>query len=329
MPHVERHLTLDDLTKTLAADVRAGLTAEPKELPPKWFYDARGSELFERITELEEYYPTRTERAILADRAGEIAAASRAGTLVELGSGSSDKTRLLLDALSAAGTLRRYVPVDVSETALTEAARRIAVDYPGVEVHGLIDDFERTVAALPEARADESGRLVALLGGTIGNLDVGERASLLAALRGELAGGDTLLLGTDLVKSRHRLIAAYDDEHGVTAEFNRGVLRVINRELGADFAPERFDHVAEWDYVNERIEMRLRSRADQIVGVPALDLQVRFAEGEEMRTETSAKFRRERLAGELAAAGFALRHWWTDPADDFALSLAVPISPDS
>lgn len=321
---IDRRIAADDLTKALQSDVREGLTSTPKALPPKWFYDARGSELFERITALEEYYPTRAERAVLAEHAGAVAAASGAGTLVELGSGSSEKTRLLLDALAAAGTLRRYVPVDVSESALAEAAGRIAEGYPGVDVHGLVDDFEHTVRSLPPRRPDDRGRLVAVLGGTIGNLRPEQRRSFLADLSGALSAGDTVLLGTDLVKSRDRLVAAYDDAAGVTAEFNRNVLRVINRELGADFPLEDFEHVVLWDAENEWIEMRLRARRELTVRVPALELDVSFAEGEEMRTETSAKFRQEVLEAELAVAGLELRHWWTDPNGDFALSLSVP-----
>ena len=320
---IERHITADDLTKALQADVREGLAAAPKILPPKWFYDARGSELFERITALDEYYPTRAERAILRDHAGDVAAASAAGTLLELGSGSSEKTRLLLDAMAARGSLRRYVPVDVSESALVEAAERIAADYPRIDVHGIVADFDRSLEALPE---DPSGtrRLVALLGGTIGNFAPGERVSLLVRLRAGLSAGDTVLLGTDLVKSHDRLVAAYDDAEGVTAEFNRNVLHVVNRELGADFAVDQFGHVAAWDEEHERVEMRLRSRRAQTVRVPALDMTVGFAEGEEMRTEISTKFRQATVEAELAEAGFTLRQWWTDPAGDFALSLAAP-----
>lgn len=320
LPSIERHVTADDLIKALHADVWEGLSATPKRLPPKWFYDARGSELFERITELDTYYPTRAERATLAEHAPAIAAATRVQTLVELGSGSSDKTRLLLDALAAAGTLERYVPVDVSESALVEAAERVARDYPDIEVHGVVTDFEQTLAALPYGRS----RLVAVLGGTIGNLPPGQRTAFLSRLRAGLSEGDALLLGTDLVKDPERLVAAYDDPEGITAEFNRNVLHVINRELDADFVPEHFGHVAVWDPTNEWVEMRLRSRREQSVTVPALDLSAHFTEEEEMRTEISAKFRRERVEAELAEAGFALRHWWTDPAEDFALSLAVP-----
>jgi L-histidine Nalpha-methyltransferase len=302
----------------LRADARAGLTASPKVLPPKWFYDEEGCRLFDEITRLPEYYPTRTERAILAARAGDIAASTSADTLVELGSGTSEKTRLLLDALSAQGSLRRFVPFDVSEPTLRDAAAAIELEYPGVEVHAVVGDFERHLDRLPAGGT----RLVAFLGSTIGNLDPAGRARFYGSLAAGLAPDDTLLLGTDLVKDSRRLEAAYDDDAGVTAAFNRNVLAVLNRELAADFVPERFAHVAKWDPGEEWIEMRLRSQATQTVRVDELDLDVEFADGEEMRTEISAKFRRQRVEAELAAAGLALTAWWTDPDGDFALSLS-------
>ncbi len=319
---VTHHLPPDFLTAELRADARRGLTAVPKWLPPKWFYDERGSALFERITRLPEYYPTRAEREILLARAGEIAARTRARTLIELGAGSAAKTRLLLSALRAAGTLWRYVPVDVSESALLGTGKALLAEYPGLTVHAVVADFTHQLGLLPRG---EGPRLLVFLGGTIGNLDPGERGDLLAAVRSVLAPGDFLLLGTDLVKDRDTLVAAYDDAAGVTAEFNKNVLRVLDRELGADFVPDRFDHVAVWDPEREWIEMRLRSRADQRVAVPALGLTVTFARGEEMRTEISAKFRRAGVEAELAAAGLAPRAWWTDPAGRFALSLAEPV----
>ena len=328
--HVERRLPADFLADSLRADARAGLTATPKTLPPKWFYDAAGSELFEKITALPEYYPTRAEREILQDQAARIAAASRAATLVELGSGSSEKTRLLIDALRAAGTLRRYVPVDVSEQALLAAASALFSDYPGLEVSGVVSDFEDYLD-LESGRAAAAGdgsadgpQLIAFLGSTIGNLLPGQRASFLARIRAGLSADDTLLLGTDLVKDPAVLVAAYDDEAGVTAAFNRNVLSVLNHELGADFDLDRFEHVARWDPDQEWIEMRLRSAGAQTVHLPAIGLTVEFADGEEMRTEVSAKFRREGVERELTAAGFALEHWWTDHAGRFGLSLARP-----
>lgn len=315
-----RLLPADHFSSALRHDVRHGLTSDPKSLPPKWFYDARGSELFEEITRLPEYYPTRAEREILADRAAGIAAATRAHTLVELGSGSSEKTRLLLDALRALGTLASYVPVDVSESALAAAGRALAADYPGLAVHGVLADF----TARLELPAADGPRLVAFLGGTLGNLLPDERAGFLAGLRAALAPGDFLLLGTDLVKDPAVLVAAYDDAAGVTAEFNRNVLNVLNRELSADFDPEQFAHVALWDPEQEWIEMRLRSLRSQTVKIPDLDLPVHFEAGEELRTEVSAKFRRERVAAELAAAGLRPTHWWTDRQGRFGLTLATP-----
>ena len=318
--HVERCLPEGYLDRALRADARAGLTASPKTLPPKWLYDENGSELFEKITQLDEYYPTRAERSILVAVAGEIAAATGASTLVELGAGAADKTRLLLDALRAAGTLRSFVPVDVSETALIEAAHRVLADYPGLSVRAVVSDFEEHLG-LPDPTGP---RLVAFLGGTIGNLLPGQRAAFLASLRARLRPGDAFLLGTDLVKDPAVLVAAYDDAAGVTAAFNKNILSVLNTALGADFDPDAFEHVALWDAREEWIEMRLRSLEPQVVTLPAIDLEVSFAEGEEMRTEVSAKFRRERVAAELAAAGFTLAGWWTDEQGRFGLSLSEP-----
>ncbi|MFF4394399.1 L-histidine N(alpha)-methyltransferase [Streptomyces sp. NPDC001480] len=314
--HVTRTLPEDATDAALRADVLDGLTATPKTLPPKWFYDARGSELFEQITELPEYYPTRAEREILTTRSGEIASATGARTLVELGSGSSEKTRYLIDALTG---LRVYVPVDVSESALTQAGQALAEERPWLEVHALIADFTAALT-LPDTPGP---RMVAFLGGTIGNLLPAERARFLASVRALLSPGDALLLGTDLVKEEDVLVRAYDDAAGVTAEFNKNVLAVVNRELGADFDPGAFEHVALWDTANEWIEMRLRSRAAQTVKVPALDLAVDFAAGEELRTEVSAKFRRDGITDELALAGLDLTHWWTDSQGRFALSLSM------
>jgi L-histidine N-alpha-methyltransferase len=307
-------------TAALAADVRAGLTATPKTLPPKYFYDAAGSELFDQITRLPEYYPTRTERGILRRHAPEIAALTRAETLVEIGSGTSEKTRLLLSTLRDAGTLRRFVGFDVDPAVLADAGRAIAAEFPSVEVAAVVGDFEQHVALLPPYPR----RLVAFLGSTIGNLDPAARQRFLLAVRATLGPEDAFLLGTDLVKDPRRLVDAYDDAAGITAAFNRNVLAVINRELDADFDPGRFDHVAIWDAEHEWIEMRLRSCVAQTVQVRAVDLEVSLAAGEYIRTEISAKFRREGVADELARAGFRLRRWWTDPAGDFAVSLAVP-----
>ena len=319
-PRIERCLPDGFLADSLRADALAGLTASPKTLPPKWFYDERGSELFDKITLLDEYYPTRAERSILRDAAGQIAAVTRARTLVELGSGSADKTRLLLDALHGAGPLERYVPVDVSEAALVVASRRVLDGYPGLAVHAVVSDFEEHLG-LPEGG---SPRLVAFLGGTIGNLLPPDRAAFLRSVRARLADTDALLLGTDLVKDPAVLVAAYDDAAGVTAAFNKNILSVLNTELGADFDPDAFDHVAIWDPAAEWIEMRLRSAYRQQVRLPGIGLTVTFDEGEEMRTEVSAKFRRDGVRAELAAAGLAMRSWWTDPDGSFGLSLSVP-----
>jgi L-histidine N-alpha-methyltransferase len=318
MSQIDHYLTADDLAASLRRDVRAGLTSTPKVLPPKYFYDGRGSELFEHITRLPEYYQTRAEATILGERADDIADLTKARTLVELGSGSSEKTHLLLRALREVGSLETYVPVDVSEDAITWALPGLVAEYPGLEVHGIVADFERHLERLPQG----GPRLVAFLGGTIGNFEPAQRAAFLSALGGTLEPGDALLLGTDLVKDPERLVRAYDDSAGVTAEFNLNVLRVIDRELGADFDVDAFEHVAVWDADQEWIEMRLRSRVDQRVDVPALDLTVDFAAGEEMRTEVSAKFRERKVAAELAAAGLRLAHWWTDRPGDFALSLS-------
>ncbi|MEV6028922.1 L-histidine N(alpha)-methyltransferase [Streptomyces sp. NPDC052036] len=313
---VTRTLPEDATEAALRADVLHGLTNTPKTLPPKWFYDAHGSELFEKITELPEYYPTRAEREILIARSAEIAAATGARTLVELGSGSSEKTRHLLDALTR---LRTYVPVDVSESALTQAGHALIAERPRLDVHALIADFTAEFS-LPDTPGP---RLVAFLGGTVGNLLPAERAAFLGSVRALLSPGDALLLGTDLVKDESVLVAAYDDAAGVTAEFNKNVLAVVDRELGADFDPDAFDHVALWDADHEWIEMRLRARTAQTVKIPALDLAVVFADGEDLRTEVSAKFREDGVRRELSSAGLELTHWWTDTEGRFALSLSV------
>ena len=315
---IDNHLSADHLDGALRTDVLAGLTAEPKTLPPKWFYDTRGSELFEQITALPEYYPTRAEREILTTNAAEIARTTNATTLVDLGSGSSEKTRLLLTALRDHGTLNTFVPLDVSGSALRESAQAIAADYPGLAVHGVLGDFTEHLDLLPGS----APRVVAFLGGTIGNLVPAERAKFLAGVRSVLNAGEWLLLGTDLVKDSDTLVNAYDDAAGVTGEFNRNVLRVLNRELHADFDVDAFAHVARWDTDHEWIEMRLRATRAMRVHVTDLDLTVDFAEGEEMRTEVSAKFRQEGVRTELAEAGFELTTWFTDAQGRFALSLA-------
>jgi L-histidine N-alpha-methyltransferase len=305
--------------RSLAEDVLDGLTRPFKELPPKHFYDARGAELFDRICELPEYYPTRAERAILEESAAELAELTNAAELVELGSGTAAKTRVLLDALHAAGTLVRYVPVDVTESMVRDCAEALTDEYPGLQVHGVIGDFERHLDHVPAAVGP---RIVVFLGGTIGNFPPGSRRRVLREIARLLGPEDHLLMGTDLVKDPEVLEAAYDDAQGVTAEFNRNVLRVLNRELQADFDPEDFDHVALFDREHEWIEMRLRARREHTTMVRALDLPVHFDVGEELRTEISAKFTPARLEGDLSAAGLELVRWFTDPDDLFALTLS-------
>ncbi|HNM85779.1 MAG: L-histidine N(alpha)-methyltransferase [Mycobacterium sp.] len=312
-------LDADHAARELRNDVRDGLSRTPKSLPPKWFYDSVGSELFDRITRLPEYYPTRAEAAILRERARLVAAATGADTLVELGSGTSEKTRMLLDALRSAGTLRRFVPFDVDRSVLESASAALTSEYPGLTIEAVCGDFERHLSEIPTG----GRRLVAFLGSTIGNLTPGPRAAFLNALSEALAPGDAVLLGTDLVKDTGRLVRAYDDGAGVTAAFNRNVLAVINRELDADFDLDAFAHVARWNSRGRRIEMWLRAGASQSVRIRALDMTVDFAEGEEMLTEVSCKFTPDLVDAELYAAGLSRTHWWTDPAGDFGLSLAV------
>ncbi|MEU6023793.1 L-histidine N(alpha)-methyltransferase [Micromonospora sp. NPDC047134] len=313
---LEIHLDEQDIADSLRRDVRVGLSAEAKWLPPKWFYDARGSELFDEITRLPEYYPTRAERAVLAAQAAEIAEVTGVKTLIELGSGSSEKTRLLLDAFARRGGLGTFVPLDVSVSALRGSIAALAAEHPGLRVRGIVGDFTRDLHRLPTG----GRRLVIFLGGTIGNLMPAERAEFLARMRAALEVGDWFLVGTDLVKDPSVIVPAYDDAAGVTAEFNRNVLRVLNRELGADFDPEAFDHVAVWDPAQEWIEMRLRARRPMRVRV--LDMAVDFAAGEQLRTEVSAKFRPEGIAAELAAAGLPAQRFWTDPDGLFGVTLA-------
>lgn len=308
--------------RALADDVLDGLTRPFKELPPKHFYDAHGAELFDRICDLPEYYPTRTERAILEACADAIVEETGAGELVELGSGTAAKTRVLLDAMARAGTLRRYVPFDVTESMVHGVAAALVEEYPALEVHGIVGDFERHLDRVPPGDDVEGSRIVAFLGGTIGNFPPGSRRRFLRRIAGMLAPGDHLLLGTDLVKDPAMLEAAYDDAQGVTAAFNLNVLRVLNRELGGDFDLDGFEHVAFFDREHEWIEMRLRSVRQQQVHLRALDLTVEFAPREELRTEISAKFTRERLTADLAASGLELATLHTDPDELFALTLA-------
>ena len=313
------YLAADSAAQALRKDVRNGLRQTPKSLPPKWFYDSVGSDLFDQITRLPEYYPTRAEAQILRARAAEIAAASGADTLVELGSGTSEKTRLLLDALRDSDSLRRFIPFDVDAGMLKAAGSAIQREYPGVEIEAVCGDFEEHLGKIPRV----GRRLVVFLGSTIGNLTQGPRSEFLSTLSDTLQPGDSLLLGTDLVKDAGRLVRAYDDSAGVTAQFNRNVLAVVNRELDADFDLDAFEHVAKWNTDEERIEMWLRSASAQRVTIRGLDLTVDFAAGEEMLTEVSCKFRPEGVESELAAVDLRRTHWWTDPAGDFGLSLST------
>ncbi len=316
---LSNHLAADSAYQALRRDVLDGLRSSPKSLPPKWFYDSVGSDLFDQITRLPEYYPTRAEAEILRARATEVASVTRADTLVELGSGTSEKTRILLKALHDAGALRRFVPFDVDASMLSAASTAIQREYPDIEIAAVCGDFEEHLSEIPGG----GRRLFAFLGSTIGNLTAGPRAEFLAALAAVLRPGDSLLLGTDLVKDTDRLVAAYDDSAGVTAQFNRNVLTVINRELDADFDVDAFRHIARWNSEDERMEMWLRAGHKQRVHIAALDLTVEFAGGEEMLTEVSCKFRAESVAAELAQEGLRRTRWWTDDAGDFGLSLAV------
>jgi len=317
-PVVTVALDPDWASGALVDDVRRGLGSQPRTLPPKWLYDDVGSDLFDEITRLPEYYPTEAERAILRDHADDIVAACDATTVVELGSGTSDKTRTLLDAFTAAGTLERFVPVDVSEQTLRDAAVMLSERYPSLRVEALVGDFTLHLAHLPSG----GRRLVAFLGSTIGNFYVEERAAFLGALHDSLEPGDWFLLGTDLVKSTDRLIAAYDDGRGVTAAFVTNCLRVLNRELGADFDVDAFSYVPFWDPRQERMDLRLRADMPQRVTIPGADLAIELAHGEEIRVEISTKFRPDRLRDELGSAGFSVERTWTDDAGDFALTLA-------
>lgn len=315
------HLDPSDWARHLADETREGLSDRPPWMPPVWFYDEFGSELFDRITRLDEYYPTRAEREILARHAEEVAAATGATTLIELGSGTSDKTALLLDALLGAGTLERFVPFDCSEEVLRQAAVAIAAARPGLRVDAVVGDFHRHLPHLPTGGT----RLLAFLGSTIGNLDPAQRRGFLAEVRAALADGDWFLLGTDLVKDPARLLAAYDDAQGVTAAFDLNALAVMNRELGADFDPAAYRHRSHWDAGARRIEMHLVATSDQRVVVPGLgDLRLELAAGEWLRTEISTKFTRAGVAAELSHAGFRPVHSWTDASGDFLVTLARP-----
>jgi L-histidine Nalpha-methyltransferase len=319
--YLDRRLPPDFFVNALRADAREGLTASPKCIPSKWFYDSKGSEIYEKITRLPEYYPFRVEGGILEAVADEIAAATRASSIIEFGSGSADKTDILLRALRRTGTLHAYTSIDISESALVAAGLRLIAEYPGLSVRAVLADFE-TQAEVLEAHGSPSPRLVLFLGGSIGQLRPAQRAEFLRTLRDAFGQGDMLLLGVDLVKDPAKLMAAYDDSAGVSTAFNKNLLSVLNAHVGADFNPDAFDHVVTWHSEAECVAMWLQSRISQVVRLPEIDLSVDFAAGERIRTSISAKFRRDGIRTELECAGFSLRHWWTDPHEQYALSLS-------
>jgi L-histidine N-alpha-methyltransferase len=317
---IDVHLSPTEVRARMKADALAGLLAPVKSIPPVWFYDERGSQLFEEITRLPEYYPTRAERSLLEAHAPMIAKLSMADTLVELGAGACDKTRVILSALEAAGTLARYVPFDVSDEFLRGAASSLSDEYDALAIHLVIGDFHQHLAEIPT----EGRRMVAFLGGTIGNLDPAQRRRFLFDLNCTMSSEDTLLLGTDLVKDRRRLVAAYDDGAGVTAAFNRNVLHVLNEQLGGDFEPDHFEHVALWNEAEQWIEMRLRATQPQDVTLADAGISVHFDQDEDLLTEISAKFSPQGIADELVEAGFVIEGVWGADEGEFLLTLARP-----
>jgi L-histidine N-alpha-methyltransferase len=317
---IDIHLSADEVRQRMRADALSGLSADTKSIPPVWFYDERGSQLFEEITRLPEYYPTRAERRLLEAHAPTIAELSRADTLVELGAGACDKTRILLTALEQFGSLAKYVPFDVSDEFLRDAASSLSGEYDGLAVHLVIGDFSEHLAEIPT----DGRRMVAFLGGTIGNLDPARRSRFLFDLNCSMSSDDSLLLGADLVKDRQRLVAAYDDAAGVTAAFNKNVLHVLNEQLGGDFDPDLFTHVALWNEEEQWIEMRLQAEEAADVTLEDAGISVSLAKGEEILTEISAKFTPERIADELGAAGFVIDGMWGADEGEFLLTLAHP-----
>jgi L-histidine Nalpha-methyltransferase len=318
---IDVHLSPEEVRSQMLADALKGLQGEEKSIPPVWFYDERGSRLFEEITQLPEYYPTRTERALLEAHADAIAGLSKADTLVELGAGACEKTRVLLAALQEAGSLSSYVPFDVSDEFLRSAATTLSEEFDSIDIHLVIGDFHQHLAEIPS----EGRRMIAFLGGTIGNLDPAQRARFLFDLNCTMSSDDSLLLGTDLVKDRRRLVAAYDDAAGVTADFNRNVLHVLNDQLGGNFDPELFHHVALWNEDEQWIEMRLRADKASVVTLTGADITIQFDEGEDMLTEISAKFTPERVERELSQASFVVEEMWGAEDGEFLLTLAHPI----
>jgi L-histidine N-alpha-methyltransferase len=320
--HLDRHLPPDLLIKALRADAREGLTASPKYIPSKWLFDSAGTRLWEEITHLPEYYPFRTEYGILQTVAPEIAATTRASSIIELGSGSANKTTVLLGALRRTGTIRTYTSIDISESALIAAGSRVTAEYPGLSVRTVLADFETQAEAIA-AQKCPAPRLVLFLGGTIGQLMPHQRAEFLRRLHGLFHQGDMLLLGVDLVKDPAELMAAYNDSAGVSTAFNKNLLAVLNAHVGADFNLDTFDYVVTWHDEAQRLEMWEQSRINQSVHLSEIDLFVDFAAGERIWTATSAKFQRDGVRSELDCAGFSLDHWWTDPNARYALSLST------
>ena len=318
-PLIEVTLDENEWREEQAARAVRSLQEASPTLDPAWFYDTAGSDLFDEITRLPEYYLTRAERSLLHAHAGEIAAWG-ATALVELGSGTSDKTRVLLDAMVAEGSLETYVPIDVSEQTLRDAVRSLSKEYPKVAMHGIVADFHGCFERIPKAEK----RLVAFLGSTIGNLDPAQRARFLFDLDCALTRDDCILLGIDLVKDPDRILAAYNDSAGVTAAFNRNALRVLNEELGSNFEPDQFTHRAVWDNDQHRIEMRLHAESDQTVIVPAVEEPLFFPAGSEIRTEISSKFTIERMTEELWNRNFVVDKVWVTEGNEFALIRSQP-----
>ena len=304
----------------IAPDVLEGLARVPRALPPKLFYDAKGSALFEQITCLPEYYPTRTEAAILTANADEICACLGCDVSVsELGAGTATKTRILLRALLQRQASVNYFPLDVSRAALQLAKHELDAEFPAVNVYPHVGDFEN----LEFLAATRSPRLVLYIGSSIGNLEQHEASALLSSIASQLSEGDHLLLGVDLVKDREVLVAAYNDEAGITAAFNKNLLTRINRELGGSFEPTAFQHVALWNEAAARIEMHLESTCSQRVRIDALGKTLSFSEGERIHTENSYKYTVGRLENMLRSSGFEIENTWTDPQQWFAVSLGV------
>ncbi|HXA43140.1 MAG TPA: L-histidine N(alpha)-methyltransferase [Candidatus Solibacter sp.] len=307
-----------DSRQDLIDDVRRGLTQSPKVLPPRWFYDERGSDLFEKITELPEYYQTRTEYAILQRHADEIVSRTRAASIVELGAGSCTKSRVLIKAAKGKGTLSTFVPFDISESTIRRAASELVEEYTDLSIYCVTGVFDEHLTQIPRFGT----QLVVFLGSTIGNFSAEETRAFLAEVRRLMQPGDFFLLGVDLVKAEASLQAAYDDAAGITAEFNLNLLARINRELSADFDLRAFEHVARWNAGMSRVEMYLRSLTEQRVEIPGAGLTVEFRAGELMRTEICTKYTRAGTEELLAGGGMEPVAWYSDPQERFGLALA-------